>query len=152
MLYRFGSPHCAGWLVSSPAHRMPALAVSGQDSSLLSFAAATPLLLACLLMAQTRYRLHGKHAQHVFCYVFSVLYGEQARFFEAEIRPHLRHKRKGMLSMAAGGKNLNASQFYLTCGVDLDSLDNKNTIFGEVSLLSYVPGNECATNCLSQMP
>ncbi len=40
-----------------------------------------------------------------------------------------------MLGMAAGGKNLNASQFYVTTGAELDSLDDKNTVFGEVSLL-----------------
>ena len=34
--------------------------------------------------------------------------------------------------MAAGGKNLNASQFYVTTGVELDSLDDRNTVFGEV--------------------
>ncbi len=28
-----------------------------------------------------------------------VLYGEQARFFEHEIRPHLRHKNRGMVGM-----------------------------------------------------
>lgn len=34
--------------------------------------------------------------------------------------------------MTAGGK-LNASQFYITTGEDLDSLDEKYTIFGEVA-------------------
>ena len=34
--------------------------------------------------------------------------------------------------MAGAGKDLNASQFYLTLGPDLDSLDGKHTIFGEV--------------------
>ncbi len=33
---------------------------------------------------------------------------------------------------AGGGENLNASQFYITTGVDLDSLDDKHTVFGEV--------------------
>lgn len=28
-----------------------------------------------------------------------VLYGDQARFFEHEIKPHLRHKKKGMVGM-----------------------------------------------------
>ena len=60
------------------------------------------------------------------------MYGEQARFFDDEIRPHLRHKKKGLVSMAAAGKNLNASQFFITTAVDLDSLDDKHTIFGEV--------------------
>ncbi len=82
------------------------------------------------------------------------MYGPQARFFEDEIRPHLRHKKKGVLGMASaspplsppasssppspwfrnskfhvvrcagGGENLNASQFYITTGAELDSLDD----------------------------
>ena len=62
-----------------------------------------------------------------------ILYGEQARFFEDEIHPHLRHRKKGTVAMATGRKDMNASQFYITLGVDLDSLDEKHTIFGEVS-------------------
>lgn len=62
------------------------------------------------------------------------MYGEQARFFEDEIRPHLRHKKKGILGMAGGGKNMNASQFYITTAAELDSLDDKHTIFGEVAI------------------
>lgn len=33
--------------------------------------------------------------------VYGVLYGEQARFFEDEIRPALKHKKKGMVGMAS---------------------------------------------------
>lgn len=66
-----------------------------------------------------------------------VLYGEQARFFDDEIRPHLKHRKKGTLAMAGAGKNLNASQFYITTGTDLDSLDEKHTIFGEVCSLTF---------------
>ena len=60
-----------------------------------------------------------------------VLYGEQARFFPDEIRPHLKHMARGMVGMAAGGKDMNASQFYITTGEELDSLDEKHTLFGE---------------------
>lgn len=35
--------------------------------------------------------------------------------------------------MAGAGEDLNASQFYITTGTDLDSLDGKHTVFGEVS-------------------
>ena len=62
-----------------------------------------------------------------------ILYGEQARFFEDEIHPHLKHRKKGTVAMATGRKDMNASQFYITLSVDLDSLDEKHTIFGEVS-------------------
>lgn len=34
---------------------------------------------------------------------------------------------------AGAGENRNASQFYFTLDSDLDSLDEKHTIFGEVS-------------------
>lgn len=48
--------------------------------------------------------------------VYGLMYGDQARFFEDEIRPHLRHKSKGTVAMAAAGPNMNASQFYITTG------------------------------------
>ena len=38
-----------------------------------------------------------------------------------------------LLLLAGGGENANASQFYITTGAELDSLDGKHTIFGEVS-------------------
>ena len=38
-----------------------------------------------------------------------------------------------MLLLAGGGENANASQFYITTGTELDSLDGKHTVFGEVS-------------------
>ena len=65
-------------------------------------------------------------------HLYRLLYGDQARFFEDEIRPHLKHKRKGVVAMASAGENLNASQFYITTAEDMDSLDEKHTIFGQV--------------------
>jgi peptidyl-prolyl cis-trans isomerase-like 4 len=65
--------------------------------------------------------------------LYGVLYGKQARFFEDEIRPELRHKRKGILGMAGTGENQNASQFYITTGDNLHSLDDKRTVFGELA-------------------
>jgi peptidyl-prolyl cis-trans isomerase-like 4 len=38
-----------------------------------------------------------------------VLFGEQARFFDDEIRPELTHKKRGTLSMASSGKNQNGA-------------------------------------------
>lgn len=61
-----------------------------------------------------------------------MLYGDQARLFDDELHPHIRHKKKGMVGMASGGKDCNASQFYITTGDELDSLDEKRTLFGEV--------------------
>lgn len=40
--------------------------------------------------------------------------------------------------MAGGGKDANASQFYITTGAALDSLDGKHTLFGEVRFLLAV--------------
>ena len=47
--------------------------------------------------------------------------------------------------MAGGGKDMNASQFYITTGVDLDSLDDKHTIFGEACSVAHKP---CALSSL----
>ena len=33
--------------------------------------------------------------------MWGVLYGEQARFFNDEIKPHLKHKEKGFVGMAS---------------------------------------------------
>ncbi|KAL6073656.1 Peptidyl-prolyl cis-trans isomerase-like 4 [Balamuthia mandrillaris] len=66
--------------------------------------------------------------------IYGLLYGEQARYFEDEFHPSLRHKSKGVLSMAnAGQENTNGSQFFITMGEDLDALDDRNTVFGHVA-------------------
>ncbi|XP_073100866.1 peptidyl-prolyl cis-trans isomerase CYP59-like isoform X1 [Elaeis guineensis] len=64
--------------------------------------------------------------------VYKFLYGDQARFFEDEIHPDLKHSKTGTVAMASAGKNLNASQFYFTLRDDLDYLDEKHTVFGIV--------------------
>ena len=38
------------------------------------------------------------------------LYGDQAKFFEAETKPRLKHKARGTVSMANNGDNLHGSQ------------------------------------------
>eukprot|EP00210_Caulerpa_lentillifera_P005848 g5592.t1 len=65
--------------------------------------------------------------------IYGLLYGEQARFFEDEIHPHRKHKNRGVVAMANKGEHSNGSQFYITTGEELDSLDEKHTIFGEVA-------------------
>ncbi|KAK8490395.1 hypothetical protein V6N13_076410 [Hibiscus sabdariffa] len=64
--------------------------------------------------------------------VYKFLYGEQARFFSDEIHLDLKHSKTGTVAMASAGENLNASQFYFTLRDDLDYLDGKHTVFGEV--------------------
>ncbi|KNA17469.1 hypothetical protein SOVF_079670 isoform B [Spinacia oleracea] len=65
--------------------------------------------------------------------IYRFLYGDQARFFNDEIYPDVKHTKMGTVAMASAGENLNASQFYITLRDDLDYLDEKHTVFGEVA-------------------
>ncbi|KAM7277383.1 hypothetical protein ACFE04_019249 [Oxalis oulophora] len=65
--------------------------------------------------------------------MYKFLYGDQARFFNDEIHLDLKHLKTGTLAMASAGQNLNASQFYVTLRDNLDYLDGKHTVFGEVA-------------------
>ncbi|KAF6254558.1 peptidylprolyl isomerase-like protein [Scenedesmus sp. NREL 46B-D3] len=65
--------------------------------------------------------------------VYGLMYGSQARFFDDEISPKRKHAKRGAVGMASAGPGLNASQFYITLGDALDSLDEKHTLFGQVS-------------------
>ncbi|KAG7649533.1 Peptidyl-prolyl cis-trans isomerase CYP59 [Arabidopsis thaliana] len=65
--------------------------------------------------------------------IYKFLYGEQARFFKDEIHLDLKHSKTGTVAMASGGENLNASQFYFTLRDDLDYLDGKHTVFGQIA-------------------
>ncbi|KAK9275091.1 hypothetical protein L1049_022350 [Liquidambar formosana] len=65
--------------------------------------------------------------------IYKFLYGDQARFFGDEIHLDLKHFKTGTVAMASAGENLNASQFYFTLRDDLDYLDGKHTVFGEVA-------------------
>ena len=41
------------------------------------------------------------------------LYGDQARYFEAEVKPRLKHTKKGLVSMVNDGNNMHGSQVSL---------------------------------------
>ena len=48
---------------------------------------------------------------HCIYFIFnSRLYGEQARYFDAEIKPRIKHTNIGMLSMVNNGSNMHGSQ------------------------------------------
>jgi len=64
--------------------------------------------------------------------IFSQLYGPQARFFEAETVPRIKHTKQGLVSMVNCGDNVLGSQFFLTLGDELDYLDGEHCVFGEV--------------------
>ncbi|KAL4443352.1 hypothetical protein ABPG75_011089 [Micractinium tetrahymenae] len=51
--------------------------------------------------------------------------------FPDEITDHLKHSKRGMLSMASSGPNTNGSQFFLTYRAH-PHLNGKYTIFGQV--------------------
>ena len=59
--------------------------------------------------------------------------GPEFRFFEDEIHDHVKHKNIGTLVMVNKGPDTNGSQFYITLRGDLDFLDGKYTIFGEIA-------------------
>jgi len=64
--------------------------------------------------------------------IFSQLYGPQARYFEAETVPRIKHTKQGLVSMVNCGENVLGSQFFLTLGDELDYLDGEHCVFGEV--------------------
>lgn len=49
-----------------------------------------------------------------------LLDGPEKRLFADEILPDLKHRTAGMLGMASGGQDGNASQFYITLAPGLD--------------------------------
>ncbi|XP_041355108.1 peptidyl-prolyl cis-trans isomerase-like 4 [Gigantopelta aegis] len=65
--------------------------------------------------------------------LFAQLYGEQAKFFDMETTPRIKHKKHGTVSMVNNGSGMHGSQFFITLADSLDYLDGVHTVFGEVS-------------------
>jgi len=62
-----------------------------------------------------------------------------------DINSEFRHDKAGVLSMANSGPNTNGSQFFIT-HIETPWLDNKHTIFGQVSDL----GSQDVVNSIRQ--
>ncbi|XP_071565872.1 peptidyl-prolyl cis-trans isomerase sig-7 [Temnothorax nylanderi] len=65
--------------------------------------------------------------------VYGIVLGEKARYYEAEQMPKIKHSRIGLLSMVNCGNNMLGSQFFVTLGSELQSLDNQHCVFGEIT-------------------
>ena len=64
--------------------------------------------------------------------IYAELYGDQAKYFEMEKKPLIKHHKRGTISMVNNGNNQHGSQFFFTLSSNLDSLDSIHTIFGEI--------------------
>uniref|UniRef100_A0A348G6B7 Peptidyl-prolyl cis-trans isomerase n=1 Tax=Odontomachus monticola TaxID=613454 RepID=A0A348G6B7_ODOMO len=65
--------------------------------------------------------------------MYGIVLGEKARYYEAEQMPKIKHSRIGLLSMVNCGNNMLGSQFFITLGSELQSLDNEHCVFGEIA-------------------
>lgn len=65
--------------------------------------------------------------------VYGIVLGETARYYEAEKFPKMKHDKVGLLSMVNCGNNMLGSQFFITLGADLQSLDGEHCVFGEIT-------------------
>ena len=47
---------------------------------------------------------------HPVALCFRIMYGEQARYFDMEVSPRIKHKKRGLLSMVNNGSGMHGSQ------------------------------------------
>jgi peptidyl-prolyl cis-trans isomerase-like 4 len=64
--------------------------------------------------------------------IFRRLYGDQARYFDIEKQPRLKHDKLGTVSMVNNGSDMCGSQFFLTASENIDYLDGEHCVFGHV--------------------
>uniref|UniRef100_A0AAQ4RLI4 Peptidyl-prolyl cis-trans isomerase n=1 Tax=Gasterosteus aculeatus aculeatus TaxID=481459 RepID=A0AAQ4RLI4_GASAC len=77
--------------------------------------------------------------------IYSKIYGDQARFFDVEKAPRIKHRKKGTVSMWSilwlvvhnifqhKSHQIYRLNFLITMGENLDYLDGVHTVFGEVT-------------------
>jgi peptidyl-prolyl cis-trans isomerase-like 4 len=65
--------------------------------------------------------------------IYRQLYGEQAKYFDIEKKPLIKHRKRGTITMVNNANNQHGSQFLITLSANLDSLDDVHTVFGEVT-------------------
>eukprot|EP00111_Clytia_hemisphaerica_P024163 TCONS_00071218-protein len=65
--------------------------------------------------------------------IFASLHGLQAKYYELETKPRIRHQSRGTISFVNNGNNMHGSQFFITLGDNLDFLDGKHTVFGKLA-------------------
>lgn len=68
--------------------------------------------------------------------IYGILYGMKKRLFEKEIHNELKFRKRGIFAMTSSSSTktlTNGSQFFITLGNNLDYLDEKHTIFGELA-------------------
>lgn len=63
----------------------------------------------------------------------SLIKGEAFRYIQRPESNRLKHARMGTLSMVCDGRGRMASQFFVTLGENLSSLDGSHAVFGEVA-------------------
>ncbi|XP_076053256.1 peptidyl-prolyl cis-trans isomerase sig-7 [Oratosquilla oratoria] len=64
--------------------------------------------------------------------IYGRMFGEQAKYYEGEKLPVMKHKDFGTVSMVSCGSNLFSSQWFITLGENLDSLDREHLVFGKI--------------------
>ena len=55
------------------------------------------------------------------------------KYFMNELKPKIKHRKAGLVSMVNNGQNEHGSQFFITLADDLDYLNGIHTVFGEIS-------------------
>ncbi|RKP20247.1 cyclophilin-like protein [Rozella allomycis CSF55] len=63
--------------------------------------------------------------------IFGILGGE--KYFKESVNPKLRHSKRGTVGMVDMGSGRYGSQFYITLNDDLEDLDERQVVFGQVS-------------------